>query len=741
MEKPIYRFYLRAKNGASFNWYYANNSSVTFITQTLPTNALQYAPLGWQDITISWERGFTYHGVITNYTEPLKFIRDSAKILRTFYYNSGCNAALQLYVEKFNNSVSVNDYELFFIGDIDFSTIQDEKDTVTATIIEGGFMANFKARENTDYEFDIVSDANIKKVLVDGFTQQVKVNWTTKNQIVLGTGRQFTGQYFNNNTVPPFAAIITKDGFNNGDLEFYDVDTGEGISVGGDKFIIGIGGASVGSPYLGNINNTTAILVKNVSLINSHKIDLSLKFDLGYANDDTIASGVKIQINTVNITTGNYTNINDIFTSTSVAASSAQIFSINQTSTFNIPPNSFIVLVVKDKNSISTSAWRMSINIGDITIIGYNSCKPTFVKCFSPKYVFDKLVDKIGDSLTVSSSSLLVNNADILMTSGNSLRKLPTAKIKTNISDFYKSWNAILGAAMYYDGAANRVYLESKSSVYNQSLSLSLGTVAKMTIKPLTSEMFSKLKAGYPSVSYDAINGKDEYNKQHEWLTPHIRVQSEKDLTSIYRADCYGIEQVRSEFLTRDTADSVDNTDNDIYLLHADLSTPYTDAVEGTYYKLKRYSGMTISNILNTDLAYNINITPKRNLLRHSNYLSSVLHNITGIITHVGTNKLSNQPELETIFSSVTINEGTDITISTLSAPLFLPITFEIETQEPINIYSVLNQYPYKHLSFVYNGNTYYGFIIKAQHKPSQSQTQQFTLLCSPTTNINNLIH
>jgi len=112
-------------------------------------------------------------------------------------------------------------------------------------------------------------------------------------------------------------------------------------------------------------------------------------------------------------------------------------------------------------------------------------------------------------------------------------------------------------------------------------------------------------------------------------------------------------------------------------LLHADLSTPYTDAIEGTYYKLKRYSGMTISNILNTNLAYNINITPKRNLLRHSNYLNSVLHNITGLITHVGTNKLSNQPELETIFSSITINEGTDITISTLSSPLF--VNFQME--------------------------------------------------------------
>jgi hypothetical protein len=735
MEKPIYRFYLRAKNGASFNWYSANNSSVTFITQTLPTNALQYAPLGWQDITISWERGFTYHGVITNYTEPLKFIRDSAKILRTFYYTNGCNAAMQLYVEKFNNSFAVNNYELFFIGDVDFSTIQDEKDTITATIIEGGFMSNFKARENTDYEFDIVSDANIKKVLLDGFKQKYKASWTTKTQMINGTGTAvLTGNYAGTDNVVPSALLLGGDGFNNGDIQLFDSDiVGSSTNIGsiGTVVVGGSVGVTDGLPYIYK-NNSTAL---------SHTIDITVNFVLAFLNTGSSATQFQYNAVFVNITTGLITSVNNLFTSASVAAGSFSSNTLNQTTNLTIPANNYLMLVVRSTSNVPTQTWKMSITTGDIIINATISAKPSFVKCFSPKYVFDKLVDKIGDSLTVSSSSLLVNNADILMTSGNSLRNIPTSTIKTNISDFYKSWNAILGAAMYYDNAANRFYLENKATVYNQSLSLSLGTAGKLTIKPLTSEMFSKLKAGYPNVSYDAINGKDEYNKLHEWLTPHIRVQSEKDLTSMYRADCYGIEQVRSEYLTRDTADSVGNTDNDIYLLHADLSTPYTDAIEGTYYKLKRYSGMTISNILNTDLAYNINITPKRNLLRHSNYLSSVLHNITGLITHISTNKLSNQPELETIFSSVTINEGTDITISTLSAPLFLPITFEIETQEPINIYSLLNQYPYKHLSFVYNGNTYYGFIIKAQYKPSQSQTQQFTLLCSPTTNINNLIH
>ena len=137
MAQPkTFRFYLRYNDSGTYKYYYVSGGSV--LTTTTQTQ-LSRAPLGWKDCEVGWERGFTYFGLFTNYTTPLKFIKDGAMILRSRSYvvGGGIESKLELFVEKFNPSTYA--YETFFTGDLDMSQSVDEFNYVTANIMESGF--------------------------------------------------------------------------------------------------------------------------------------------------------------------------------------------------------------------------------------------------------------------------------------------------------------------------------------------------------------------------------------------------------------------------------------------------------------------------------------------------------------------------------------------------------------------------------------------------------------------------
>jgi hypothetical protein len=729
-----FRFYLRKKQGATYDYYSHDNNGLLITNSTTPINPLTYSPIGWQDISIDWERMFANHGVIISYTEPLRFVRDAMAIINDLYISSGCNASLELYVEIFNNSISTYNYQTLFYGDLDFSTFQKNKDAVNITVIEGGFVSLWKARENTNYEIPIYNDSQRIKVLLDGFEQKLKVSWTTLFQMPNGAGgTNLTDNYAGTDNVVPSALIIQKDGFNNGDMVFYDSDIrGSATNIGS------MGGVSIGStlPFL----DSNLDIIRNRNVLDSHLININLNFGMFFMHTGVASSAqVLINANVFNYQTMLCTSVVNLFTSTSVTPNVNTFFAVNTNTSVLLPPKSLIVITVRSSTNVPVQTWKMAINKGDITIDLLSSCQPTYVECLKPNRVFKKLVDNISDNTVLSESNILDNYEDFVITSGNSLRRVGNYTIKTNVSDFYKSWNAILCASIWYNKQQNIFYLESKNNVYDQTTLVNIGEVSGFTFKPFSAEMFAKLKYGYQNYNYDAINGKDEYNKGHEAITPHTRIQADKDLTSVYRADPYGIEQVRSEFLERSYGDSLNNEDNDVYLIHADLSTVYNDSIEGNYYKLKRYSGMTYQNIINRTKAYNISLTPARMINNHRRYLASICKSLTGNIKHVSTTK--DNPagaELITTSGASVVNEGADLL--TNAAPLFYPILFEFSAAQINNFQQLMDTNPYQEIAFTHNGNTMYGFILKSSIKPANDQKQNFTLLCSPKTNLNFLI-
>ena len=156
-------------------------------------------------------------------------------------------------------------------------------------------------------------------------------------------------------------------------------------------------------------------------------------------------------------------------------------------------------------------------------------------------------------------------------------------------------------------------------------------------------------------------------------------------------------------------------------------------------YSLKRVNYDVIGGLINSATAFNIeDLTPKRMFLRHANWLKSTLFNL--VPDNLSFQTLDRNQLLSTSLGTTTITENADVPISSLDNPLFYGLLFEFNTKVPLNFADVLNGAANGHIRFTYNGKSFYGFPMEVTQKPAINESQQWKLLCSPLTNLNDLV-
>jgi hypothetical protein len=96
-----------------------------------------------------------------------------------------------------------------------------------------------------------------------------------------------------------------------------------------------------------------------------------------------------------------------------------------------------------------------------------------------------------------------------------------------------------------------------------------LGEVADIEVTPWTDEMYTNLRVGYQKQTYDEVNGKDEYNDEHRYLSPCVRVNKDADYVSSIRTDPTGAELHRLNLEGKTLTDA--STDNDIWCFHIEI--------------------------------------------------------------------------------------------------------------------------------------------------------------------------
>jgi len=724
MQNDLFKYALRRINPltSTYVYYYLDANNVV---QTTPTKRyLNYSPEGWEDQSLKWERGTNYYGVFTNYTNPLRFVKDGRKILKTLFYTNGINLQLELLIDKHSNEVATWGYNQYYVGDIDFSRFKDEKDFTQVEIMEQGFMSKLKANEDTKYEIGLGTGVWVK---MDGYPLQGQAEWQT--------GKDVDAPYYLDRAYPILAYVPPVNGYN----PYFSFST--------------------------QLHQTTFSYDLLVMKNNSTGVDMLINFTYDYylnlyVTTSPYSGPTYLGIGLVLVApNGTQTETNLYISPTAQAVGTSQTYLGSVTLPINVPSGYGVAIrytawatpftanyvyqafEIKDVITGSKLTAKWSVKVPD-----------TYVKCLPALDLGTLLTLKI-DSDSNFSSDVGANNLGYMLTSGDALRNLTGAVIKTSMSDYFKAMNCMFNTALWYDKPTQTLHIDDKGVVFDSiTTAINIGEVASFQIEPYLAEQFSVVKFGYKPYEYDTINGKEEFNQDTTWNTPLVRVQGTKDFISPYRADRYGIELVRANLASKTNADS--DNDNDLFWINVDLAA----GVQGTipagyqgagqnYYKLYRNPSMSYVQGVEYPLdCYNTEFSPKRRMYAFAKYLRGCLNMYAS-----GNLTFANQSKTQNGNLSVITDDGLNLydemaneQISGLaSSGYFLPYIMTIEVKIPVNLQEIfdVSGASFGLVEFTYKGNTYEGFIIEATDSPTYRPKQTFKLLAKFGTNLTTLIN
>lgn len=745
MQVKLFKFYIRFYDTGISAYQYLYVTSLGAVSATTTKTELPQAPKGWEELELKWERGFTLHGVFTNYTSPLNFVLDGAKILRYYYYNAGVDANLELFIEKHTNLVSTWGYATYYIGDIDFSRFQDAKDFVTISIMDSGFIKNLKAKEESTLEIPVATNGDKIFVMMDGIDLGANAQFTSLDQPRYDTGTMDSVSEANGalsiirKVFPTLLFYGELQGYGNGDIyckgnDYLGTNKTPAVTNNTGTFDVAV------SPYF-ILQNTSQTIAYDINLVG-----LLTMASVNNSTGDIITPQIRVWnvLNLVVVSSsviGTGTSLNPNF-----GVYQGQQIGVNATVTVN--PNEYIYIVVEHSHTNSlTMDSNMHFYSFELSINWLNKIRTTYIPVLPMQTVGDAIIANIDSTYTLNSQPMIDKEDDYFLTSGDAIRGLADSQLKTTFNDFYKAMDNMFMTGFYYDKSTLDCYIDYRVNCYDTgTLTMSLGEVAKMNVAPLTQEMFNKLKIGYKPYSYDEINGKEEFNTEYEFQSPITRVTTEKNLVSSYRADMYGIELTRANLDDKIQADS--DMDNDIFWIHVDktitgtIPAGYPNA-GATYYGLYRDPTIITQGLISPTTAFNIEFSPKRRMNVHGAWLKATTHpsNYLDLKFNTSSKTTNTGVGLGTDDGVTIIIEKQDETINALDGTIMLfPIVFTIEVKTPINILDLLTNVPHGYIEFEWLGNPYSGYILEVSDMPTYTPKQTFKLIAQAGIDLTPLI-
>lgn len=320
-------------------------------------------------------------------------------------------------------------------------------------------------------------------------------------------------------------------------------------------------------------------------------------------------------------------------------------------------------------------------------------------------------------------------------------------QIITNFKDFFQTIYGVQGGNCAFGietiAGAPTCFIENLDYVYRATVgNLNAGKVdTAIKITPAKELLGNTVKVGYKNQQYSQLNGFSEVNSQQLYATVLDSPQKEINLQCIYRADPYGIEEVR--ITQNDTAAS--RSDNDTFIIWKKTLPEETSPI--TYYHPLRTEGLKLNTttgeymITGVDPSYyNWILSPKRNLLRGGNYLASIFYNMKGYkLTLSAAPK--NTTLVTTDINGLRVAEADPVNISNLPPPLFLPFYATFKPGLPTNALQMIDSLPYGFIRFTYNGKQYKMFADTVTVDIGQNTEQEFKGLMTPDNDLTQLVH
>lgn len=514
---------------------------VNGIVQSLSTEKpLKNAPKGWEDISIAWNRDFEWYGNVRNFSTPLQFVGDGRKIIRHDLYTMNPDRQLYVAITKLRHSIDETTfkdyYETYYKGLLDFSTAVDksEDNTIELQVTEDNLQRRIDANKGTKYDIPFGN----KRLRMDG-------------TVFIVAGKYFISSGFTETGVNmPGSQTIN--------MSLLEGDSSLKLSLQSQPSMA-LGRESTAYESLVNFGSQNWLF--NCS-VNSQVV-VSWKFSIGLFNS-TIPEidSRQTKIRFVIVRDGEVIEpANGLLYNAEMPSSYTLL---EGTATFDLQRGDKFYFVILNPGNPLTVRYLIDDEAESIfSLEGKYKFPATNIPILLPNELFSSLVEKVTGETGLSKSDLLQNKM-YAFTSGDGIRSLEGAVLKTSLSDFFTNINVQECAGME---VKDKVILESRGYFFDNSKEpIALGEIGNLDIAPNTEITGSTINIGWQEQDIEDLNGKFDFNGLNVFETP-IKVGEPKtiELQSPYSASPYEIEILRVNLDGQTTTDN--NRDSKVYVL------------------------------------------------------------------------------------------------------------------------------------------------------------------------------
>ena len=650
------------------------------LTHSSGNLTVEYNPLNWNNFNIVFKRSKQYHSVLRRQILDSDFPFDGKAYIDTIYETYGIDTEIGCEIQYLNKQTLA--YATLFDGLIDLSDWSALRDTTSVKIIDNATMALFSTRDKIDVPINRSAD-------LDGNAVSVYTYLTTMNvdgvdifeQIYMSlTSPQATAPNDIQNTIETLT--IEEVDWNDSNRR-YENNTG----------------ASVNTEYTAEV---------------------TLFYNLTFpAGGGTVNIYVYIDEN------GSTQQVAHKLITTSIAETLSGSHSDSRAASFAVPDTGYLgamyIQIVSIPGTITgfTTITTGSLQIYTVTD-GTSNTQPQIPLLHELGAKLLELITGQSDPLnapllgrTDSEPRTYGSDGDysfIGVASGDVLRQYTDKPLTTNFADYFKSIDALYNLGCWYDADNSEFQIKAKEDFYKVSKIITLGEVQELERSIATNEYFNKILIGYKEVlSYEETNGTQNFNVNGSFANDGKRIQNTLDIQSIYHGDDYGIELARTKgSYMRYSEDT--KYDEQIFFLVGKRDAGFYKTIQGSEFN-------SVTGIYTPDTRLNLDITPKRNLLRHVNQLAIPLFKSSGDTTY-----LNKQFEIDLVTQKgggdPVITEKDDLTYSDLAEPLYYPEIYNFQSELSIaNVLQLISD-PHGYVEFQYLGVTYSGYILEVSSEP-----------------------
>lgn len=705
-------FIISIVDRATGNSYRASGNVVE--TTGTPT-PLPVGPNGIDGIEIEFGRSEKYHGLFRSFTTPLKFVKGGARIIRDLLYKLGTEVELMLVMHRLDKTFGgAWTHRFFYRGELDLSKTEDDQSTnqVTVNVMEGELVKAFRANENTVYEIPInVPEARFVKM--DGINLRYNAKWVTVNETLFTASSGESEQFFSQMTM---------------------------LNVEAENRALYL---ALSSPLAYPQAKIVDFQASELQFASAQKaLSLNIKFNLSFRirqDNDCRDTFVKVELR-------NQTGavVKEFFSLHPPDGSYDQLFSISVDESFTVNEGDRVFLGFRldcRRQLIGTGEAVITADVTESAVEIYYATRyeASYVNALPLSYVFQYLLNKMTDSALYSfvSNYLTAEWDNLLITGMDAVRRVDNPKLKISFSALYESVNVPCNVMLRIEGAVLRI--EKKQEAYQSAVVSTFSEVKDVVIKPAENHQFNTVKIGWPVQKIQDINGRDEFNVTQIYTAPVKKVTKQLELVSSVIASMYEIEATRINTDGKPTTNT--EVDNDCCFLHVEKNpaTPGTgEPTIFTFYRLYRKTYDSITGILDTVNAFNLELSPKRCLIRHGSYLRSVFYwSSAGKLVYQSSDR---NTELKTTLGTEVIEERGDQLIGDLADPLFIPLEMVGKSAIPKDIIQVMETTPNSAVSVEWRGVLWTINPTKVKINPATNAEQEFIGLLRPENDILKLI-